>query len=111
MKRKLVVLVAAPAAAEAGDASAGAEGLRAFLQPLTFAQAFSSQQVNEMAPGAAAQSHVHDCKTEAPHLPPAWQINWRAAHPCALPSPPDHGRRPCALRSRCGRGGTSPLTS
>ncbi|KAL4423115.1 hypothetical protein ABPG77_004798 [Micractinium sp. CCAP 211/92] len=51
MKSKLVVLVAAPTAGEAGAATtdAAVDALRAFLQPLKFVQAFSSQQALQFA--------------------------------------------------------------
>lgn len=107
MKRKLVVLVAAPAAggADGEGAAASVDALRAFLQPLQFAQAFSSQQVK----GAGTGTRPVDAASAQPTLLtwpllgcqqvrcPTRCLSSRNAHP---------GRRPCTLRSRCGRAGT-----
>lgn len=76
MAAKDVVLVAAPEASADGGGSGGAgvEALRAYLAPLKFAQAFSSEQVRRWA------SLLHEL------LAPAGSIFTR--QPCASPSLP-----------------------
>lgn len=85
MKRKLVVLVAAPTAGEAGAATtdAAVDALRAFLQPLKFVQAFSSQQVRPTSRNGEIR-HSHEGKADVSNCSLPGRA---AASPKPTPSP------------------------